>query len=158
MVTIHERQDVPLTKNIIAGIAFAFGVSMTAHLYLFEFDLFDLLVSREFVCFAVLCILNISAIDLWEHAAKSTDQEVKATDEWSLTMPVVLLGAVCLGYALMAQEQSARPFFYAVLTASGLMYILNRIRNRFSMDALRVLADLALLIPVLVYYLISQGF
>ena len=54
-------------------------------------------------------------------------------------------------FALMDNEQSTRPFFYAILTGSALLYILNRRRAEFSMDALRVLADVALLVPVLVF-------
>lgn len=157
MVTAHEGQEVPMTKNIIAGITFAFGVSMTAHLYRFEFGMADLITSREFLCFSVLCILNISAIDLWEHAARSSDKEVKARDELALTLPIVVLGIFALGYAVVDDEQATRPFFYAVLTASALLYVLNRNRSRFSMDALRVLADLALLAPVLVFYVASSS-
>jgi hypothetical protein len=48
-------------------------------------------------------------------------------------------------------EHSSRPFFYAILCGAGLLYVLNRVRSSFSMDALRVLADVALLIPVLVF-------
>lgn len=151
MVTAYERQEVPLTKNILAGITFAFGVAMTAHLYRFEFGMWDLFTSREFVCFSVLCILNISAIDLWEHAAKSSDREIKASDELALTLPIVVLGAFSIGYAMVEDEQATRPFFYTILTAAALMYVLNRNRSRFSIDALRVLADLALLAPVLVF-------
>lgn len=157
MVSAQERQDVPHTKNIMAGIAFAFGVSMTAHLYRFEFGIYDLITSREFVCFAVLCILNISAIDLWEHAARSPDRETKASDELSLTLPTILLGAVSLVYAVMEHEQATRPFFYAILTGAGLLHVLNRNRGRFSLDALRVLADVALLVPVLVFVAASRG-
>ncbi len=157
MVTAQERQDVPMTKNIIAGIAFAFGVSMTAHLYRFEFGMSDLITSREFLCFSVLCILNISAIDLWEHADRSSDKEVRARDELALTLPIVVLGVFALGYAVVEDEQATRPFFYTVLTASALLYVLNRNRSRFSMDALRVLADLALLAPVLVFHVTSSS-
>ena len=157
MVSVQERQDVPHTKNILAGIAFAFGVSMTAHLYRFEFGIWDLIVSREFVCFAVLCILNISAIDLWEHAERSNDREIKASDELALTLPLVLLGAVSLAYAMVEDELATRPFFYSVVTGAGLLYILNRNRAKYSMDALRVLADLALLVPVLVFLAASAA-
>ena len=116
----------------------------------------DLLVSREFVCFAVLCVLNISAIDLWEHAARSADLEIKASDELALTLPLMLLGAAALLYAVFDSEQSSRPFFYAILTGAALLYVLNRKRSRFSMDSLRVLADVALLVPVLVFVAASQ--
>lgn len=151
MLSSQEGDDVPHAKNILAGITFAFGTAMTAHLYRYEYGLYDMFASREFVCFAVLCVLNISAIDLWEHAARSADLEIKASDELSLTLPLTLLGGASLAFALLDEEMTTRPFFYAILTGAALLYVLNRNRSRFSMDALRVLADAALLVPVLVF-------
>lgn len=157
MVSAQESNQVPLTKNILAGITFAFGTAMTAHMYRFEFGIEELVRSREFVCFAILCILNISAIDYWEHAASSTDVEIKASDELALTLPLAALGAAALGYAVMEDEAVARPFFYAILTGAALLHVLNRNRARFSLDALRVLADVALLVPVIVFIAASAG-
>ncbi len=151
MLTYQAAREVPLTKNVLAGLAFAFGTAMMAHLYRWEYGIYDLLASREFVCFAVLCILNISAIDLWENASRSVDLEIHASHELSLTLPLILLGAASLVFALLDYGQAARPFYYAILTGSALLYIINRLRSQFSMDTLRVLANLALLVPVLVF-------
>ena len=157
MISSREKHEVSYTKNILAGIAFAFGTAMIAHLYRYELGVDDLIASGEFKCFAVLCVLNICAIDLWEHAAHSPDPEVKAHDELALTLPVTLLGAATIAYAVFVDQLASRPFFFAVLTGSGLLYVLNRCRQRFSMDALRALADVALLIPVLVFFAASRG-
>ncbi len=157
MLSSQDPREVPYTKNIMAGVTFAFGTAMTAHIYRSEFGIYDMLTSREFLCFAVLCILNISAIDLWEHASHSPDLEIKASDELSLTLPLTVLGAAALGYAVMDPEQASRPFFYAILTGAGLLYVLNRQRGRFRMDTLRVMADVVLLIPVLVFLVASQS-
>lgn len=155
MMSSHEKHGVSYTKNIVAGITFAFGTAMIAHLYRYELGIEDLISSGEFKCFAVLCVLNICAIDLWEHAAHSPDPEVRAQDELALTLPVTLLGAVTLAYAAFVDQLAGRPFFYAILTGSALLYVLNRCRHRFSLDSMRVLADVALLVPVLVYYAAS---
>jgi hypothetical protein len=149
MLSSQDADEIPLSKNILAGVAFAFGTAMTAHLYRWEYGIYELLVTREFVCFAVLCVLNISAIDIWEHAARSADIETKASDELTLTLPLVLLGAAALGFAV--EDMTTRPFFIAILTGVALLYMLNRSRSKYSMDALRVLADVALLVPVLVF-------
>ena len=156
MLTNHETSEVPLAKNVIAGVAFAYGTAMMAHLYRWEYGMYDMLASREFVCFAVLCILNISAIDLWEHAARSADPEILASDELTLTLPLTLLGGAALMFALLDNEHATRPFFYAVLTGSALLHVLNRSRSHFSLDTLRVLADVALLVPVLVFLAASS--
>jgi uncharacterized membrane protein YphA (DoxX/SURF4 family) len=147
--------EVPYAKNIIAGFAFAYGTAMLAFAYT-GFDSDELLKSPELICFAVLCILNISAIDLWEHAARFSDPEIKATDELALTLPLTLLGAAALVFALKDSDLTTRPFFYAILTGAALLQILNRNRTRFSMQALRVMADVALLAPILVFFVSSR--
>ena len=152
MLSAQESADVPHTKNVLAGIGFAFGTAMMAHVYLPGLGILNMLGSREFLCFAVLCILNISAIDLWEHANRTNDIEIHASAELTLTLPLTLLGVAALYYAVTDHQMATRPFFYAILTGAALLQILNRIRGRFSMDALRMLADVALLLPVLVYW------
>jgi len=150
--TSTAAEDIPYAKNIVAGAAFAFGTALVAHVYLYDRGIRDLLLSREFIAFAVLCMLNISAIDLWEHASRNPDPEVQATDELSLTLPLALLAGASLFFALQAEQHSSRPFFYAILTGSALLHVLNRTRARFSLEALRVLADLALVAPALVFF------
>ncbi|RYD20872.1 MAG: hypothetical protein EOP88_13405 [Verrucomicrobiaceae bacterium] len=148
--------EIPHAKNIIAGLTFAYGTAMVAHVFSSR-EMTELIRSYEFICFAVLCILNISAIDLWEHSARFSDQEIKAGDELSLTLPLTLLGAASLVFALKDPDPLlTRPFFYSILTGAALLQILNRTRQRFSMDALRVLADVALLVPFLVFLVSSR--
>lgn len=159
MLSSQEANEVPHGKNILAGLTFAFGTATMAHVYLPSYGSYGLnamLLSPHFICFTVLCILNISAIDLWEHAHRSSDVEIKATDELALTLPLTLLGAASLVLAVMDHEMATRPFFYATLTGAALLQILNRSRSRFSMDALRVLADIALLLPFLVFLAASR--
>lgn len=151
----HGADDIPHTKNVIAGFSFAYGTSMLAFAYT-GFEGSRLLKSPELICFAVLCILNISAIDLWEHASRSADLEVKATDELALSLPLTGLGAAALFYALKDPDLTTRPFFYAILTGAALLQILNRSRSKYSPQALRVLADVALLAPVLVFLAASK--
>jgi hypothetical protein len=148
--------EIPYTKNILAGLAFAFGCAVIPFVYT-GFDWWEFILSHELICFAVLCVLNISAIDLWEHASRSADPDIKAFDELALTLPLTLLGAASLVFAVQAEELTTRPFFYATLTGAALLHILNRNRARFSMDALRVLADIALLVPFIVFIVASRS-
>ena len=148
--------EIPHAKNIIAGLTFAYGTAMVAYVFK-NFEMSELIRSSELICFAVLCVLNISAIDLWEHSARFSDVETKAGDELALTLPLTLLGAASLYFALRDPDPlTTRPFFYAILTGAALLQILNRTRQRFSMDALRVLADVALLVPLLVFLASSR--
>lgn len=153
--TSRGSHEIPYAKNLLAGLSFAYGTAMLSNVYT-GFDMWEFLRSRELICFAVLCILNISAIDLWEHAFRSADPETKASDELALTLPLTLLGAAALVFASQDRELTTRPFFYAILTGAALLHILNRTRSRLSMDALRVLADVALLVPFIVFIAASK--
>jgi hypothetical protein len=153
LVSSRDENESPLLKNIIAGITFAYGTAMTAHIYRPELRFMDLVQAPEFLLFAVLCVLNISAIDLWEHSARSEDEDVKASDEISLTLPVTLLAGASIFLAL--RDQNDRTFYYAILIATGLLYALNRRRHQFSRPALRTLADATLLVPWIVFACLS---
>lgn len=157
----NSPSEIPHIKNIIAGLAFAYGTALTAYVYQGAVPFRDAMLSREVICFGGLCIMNISAIDLWEHANRTNDVEVKASDELALTIPLILLASGAIFFAMRASPHPddsvdyglvTRSFFYSILTGAALLYILNRMRNRFHMDTLRVLADVALLIPVLVFF------
>jgi hypothetical protein len=148
--------ELPYSKNILAGLSFAYGTALLAHVYTGS-DMHELVRSPELVCFAVLCILNIFAIDFWEDAARSDDPETKASDELALTLPLTLLGAASLVFAVKDPDLTTRPFFYAILTGAALLQILNRSRSRFDMRTLRVLADAALLAPFVIFLALSRG-
>lgn len=153
LLLLSERGNatVPHSKNILAGCTFAFGTAMIAHSFIPGTSVAGLIWSRELLCFAALCALNISSIDIWEHAARAKDREVEAADELSLTLPLTVLGAGSLWFAYLDHEMTTRPFFYAILTGAALLYILNRSRHRFGKEGLRVMADVALVAPVLVF-------
>jgi hypothetical protein len=170
----QNGNEIPYGKNILAGLVFAYGTGLAAYVYMPSSaqNGFQLIVeiigsmgrSRELISFAVLCILNISAIDLWEHASRSSDIEVKAGDEMALTLPLALLGGAAILFAYQANPHPddgadygvvTRSFFYAILTGAGLLHVLNRTRGRFQMTSLRVLADVAVLIPVIVFFVFS---
>lgn len=148
-----ERQpgEESRTKNLLAGCTFAFGTAMIAHSFIPGTSVSELLWSRELLCFAALCALNIASIDVWEHAERARDREIAAADELFLTVPLTVLGAGSLWFAYLSHDMTSRPFFYAILTGAALLYILNRMRRRFGRESLRVLADLALLAPLLTF-------
>jgi len=152
-----DSGEVPYLKNILAGLAFAYGTAMTAHVFMLTQHIGELFVSKEMLAFAVLCIVNITAIDVWEHAGASSDAEVKAEDEFSLTLPLALLGGAMLLFATRSGNVYPRPFFYSILIAAAALQILNKNRQRFSLDRQRVLADVCLLLPFPLFYVMRLG-
>lgn len=152
---------VPLGRNLVAGAAFAWGVAMAAHLWKPSQSAIELLLplpSPELICFALLCTLNISAIHLWEHARRSGDREVDAGDEMSLTLPLLVLAGAALLFAYRDNPGGhTRPFFYAILISAALLQVLNRRRERYSIDVLRTLADAAMIAPLPLFAVLSAG-
>ncbi len=160
--------EVPYFRNAVAGLAFAYGTAMMAHTRVPSQGMWSMALSREMIAFAVLCVLNITAIHLWEHSRRSDDPEVKAADEMSLTLPLTLLAGSALVFAYFdnpgmfgrgmgSDSLPARPFFYAILISAALLQILNRTRRRFSLDSLRVLADAALVAPLPLFFILARG-
>ncbi len=160
-------REIPYMRNLVAGTAFAYGTAMMAHVFLPGIGWFQMLLTPELVCFAVLCALNITAIHLWEHSRRSDDPEVKAGDELSLTLPLTLLAAGALFGAFVANRGSvfeggldgapSRIFFYAILVSAALLQVVNRNRRRFSLDAQRTLADVAMLVPLPLFLTAGAG-
>jgi hypothetical protein len=146
------RSEIPYTKNLLAGLAFASGTAIGAHVYVPTVGVLDLIRSPEMLTFGVLCALNITAVDLWEHAERSSDPEVKSADDLSLTLPIALLAGLALFFATSAGE-FVRPFYIAIMVGAGALYVVNRLRSRLPVPALRVLADVALLFPAAYFYL-----
>jgi hypothetical protein len=155
MLSAQQPEELPVVKNILAGTTFAFGVAVTAHVYRNDFGFTTLVSSREFLCFAVLCLLNISAIDLWSHSAKSHQEEIRAGDELALMLPLALLASAAVFCAI--HDLYARPFYYAILSGAALLYALNRMRANLCRERLRALADMAMLVPVLVFIAASRA-
>ena len=165
-LTIFSKQDreIPHLRNLFAGLAFSYGTSMGAHMWSWKPGIFDvvhqpfnLALSPEMLAFAILCTLNISAIHFWEHSRFSGDVEQAAANDLSLTIPLTVLAAGSIGLAVLDEESRSRPFYYAVLISSALLYVLNRIRANYSVDALRVMADAAMLVPLPVFIALSAN-
>lgn len=161
-----ESHEVPYFRNLVAGMAFGYGTAMMAHIYVPTQGMWSLLFSREMLGFGILCVLNITAIHLWEHSRMSDDPEQKAADEMSLTLPLLVVGGVSLVFAYQDNpgmfesgqgEGEHRPFFYAILVAAALLQVINRTRQRFSLDAQRTLADLAMIAPLPLFLIFSAG-
>lgn len=85
--------------------------------------------------FSCLCWINCIAIEHWESAGES---------KWPIAA-----AAGCVALAAVLLLFSSRPVLGGAVAASALCFVLlDRARRRFSRDALRVLADVALLSPL----------
>jgi hypothetical protein len=141
-----------LPKEVAVGGVFASGVALPAWSRIgarrWEFFLLALL-------FAAVCTLNCVAIEEWERV-RARGREMDATDG-RLASPTFASGkfamalAVCA--ALLTPVVRLRGEFSAIGAAIAvsalLILLLDLMRERISADGLRVLVDIALLLPAL---------
>jgi hypothetical protein len=107
---------------------------------------------REILIFGLLCMMNITAIDLWERAEAATDEETAYAQEVTLTFGLIILSGGSLVFAALYADEYSKPFYYAVMVAAAVLQGVNHYRERFSPSAQRVLADVALLVPVPLFW------
>ncbi len=136
-------------KHVLAGFAFAFGISMMAHVYLPSLELDELYLSREFICFGLLCTIASAAVEHWARAKEH--EKSRFPDEWQIALPLTLLGAFALVFAVKAEEQTTRPYFYCILTAAALLQVLNRTFYRFQINDIKILTSVCFLVPGLIF-------
>jgi hypothetical protein len=135
-----------LPKEVAVGAIFAAGVALPVWSRLgarrWEFFLLAAL-------FAAVCALNCVAIEEWERVR---DSRVSAAEFGSGSGRFAVGLAVCA--ALMTPLVRLRGEFSAIGAAIAvsalLILILDLLRERISADGLRVLVDVALLVPALV--------
>ncbi len=144
-----DEGQISYPKHVVAGLAFAFGVSMMAHVYLPSLTLLELFQSSEFICFGLLCTIASAAVEHWMRAKHN--EQGRYPDEWQISLPLTLLGAACLVFAVKAETQTTRPYFYCVLTAAALLQILNRTCHRFENRDIKILTSACFLLPGLIF-------
>lgn len=147
----QDENEMSYARHALGGVAFAFGTALSAHVYLPGLGIQELLISREFISFSVLCLLASSAMELWARSAKTGESGPNSADELALSLPLTLLGAAALVFAVQNDSMTARPFFYGILTGAALLQVLNRTRSRFSPVTLKVLTALCLLAPGIIF-------
>ncbi|MFD2256380.1 hypothetical protein ACFSSA_06820 [Luteolibacter algae] len=153
-----EDNEISYAKHSLAGVAFAYGTALMAHVYLPNLGIRELLFSREFICFSLLCIITSTATEIWAHGSNASGQSTSVLDEITISLPLTLLGAAALISAVQNETMAARPFFYAILTGAALLQVLNRTRSRFGITTVKLLSAVCLLVPGLIFqaYLRSQ--
>jgi hypothetical protein len=118
-------------KEAAVAVLFALGATVAAWANVHSVD--DLL---SIVLFSCLCWINCVAIEQWERRDNS---------RWPIGA-----AAICVAAAAIILLHQHRPILGGAETASAIVFVvLDRGRNRLSADALRVMADVALLTPIL---------
>jgi hypothetical protein len=158
MVSIHARHDWIrgfLPKELAVGILFSAGAALP----IWSRDG----ISREswlpFILFALLCALNSLSIERWENVgAESTGRPspIPPADSLISRMALAFAGTALVFLYIPDLVGNFRPALLAILFASLIIFLLNSLRERLSISALRVLADVALVVTGLLALLIHN--
>ena len=156
-------RNVSFFKNILAGVAFAYGVAVGVH-FRRERPFWDLALSPEVVVFAGLCIINMIAIDHWESSSRGKnekeepgEQEREHREVYRALLLGLLLVLIVSSYLLAVRAedytlQTHKAFYLSIIVGAGGLGFLVLLRDLFSSDLLRVLADVAMVLPLPFFY------
>lgn len=134
-------------KEVVVGALFAAGTALPVWSHPNPFS-WDGLYS--WLLFALACVLNCVTIQCWEDEieARETAGVHSRFIGWAKSrIPIFAAGTALLGIAGLWFLRSDSNTIAAAGTAALLILLLNSVRTRLSGHALRVLADVALLIP-----------
>jgi hypothetical protein len=138
LVHLSPRRRWP--KEFAVAILFTAGVSLAAWQQIRSAA--DIATVAVFCC---LCWINCAAIEQWERQPRITPKTAIRLPAWPLRAAAIAVGLTAL---LLLREQ--RPILGGAETLSAFAFAaLDGAKDRLSADALRVLADVALLTPLL---------
>jgi hypothetical protein len=154
MVCIHARRGRLtryLPKEAFVGVLFAVGTTLPLWSRLQNLPWSTFL---SWVSFALVCVLNCTAIECWETLADPTTLPPQPASpvRWAgarIGAFALLLSFLSLVSALLPAAAYSSRAFFAVSMAALFLYSIDCYRTRLSTVALRVLADAALALPAL---------
>jgi hypothetical protein len=103
------------------------------------------------VLFGILCWLNCAGIDRWEPYSRISHP----SSNW-IASHLSSTAAVIIGLAVLGCELTSDPIFVAIAASAFSFILLQSASPRLSPNALRVLADVALLAPLPLLFLFPQ--
>tara|TARA_B100001057_G_scaffold494005_1_gene589656 strand:- start:1878 stop:2660 length:783 start_codon:yes stop_codon:yes gene_type:complete len=151
----RPEKGVSWFKNIVAGLAFAYGTTVGVHFRSgSSVGVHELALSSEVVVFALLCMINMMVIDHWESGGEEEKGRGENERELENTIiKILLLSLVIVCYLLASSaegfgSQVHKAFYLAAMVGAGGLAFLALFRHFFSPVSLRILADVALLLPL----------
>jgi hypothetical protein len=139
-------------KELLSGYLFAAGCSLSVNFFTLDLQAGPFM-AVETILLAVLCVLNGIAIACYERNLANRNPDT-ITQTWPQIVQVYpMLLATLAGAAIMAliREPSGQMQWYigAILLSTALLGIVHAMAKRLSPDLAHVLADVALVTPVI---------
>jgi len=141
-------------KEVFSGFVFAFGTTLIGFTWTSEIP--EAFASPAVLCFGALCALNCLGISVWEREedAGNDPNAIAQMLPGSVHVFPKLAAFVALGLvgaAVVLRSTQAFPLLLASATGAVLITVLAFRAASLKPTTLRVLADVAVLLPALVY-------
>jgi len=143
-----EGSDANFLLALKHGVANFFKMTLSTMIMVFTNSALPFL-------FGLLCFLNITGIDLWEKSRRSNSEEVKEECETIFASGTLILAAFAVYLAAYKVAEFELPVCYIIMVSASLLYLINKKRAIFYLDAQRVLADFAMILPLPLWWLLS---
>jgi hypothetical protein len=158
MIAIHAKPSF-LQKELVVGILFATGTTLA----LWSRNIsFFWMARSSWAAFALLCSLNCLSIECWEQprTEKSHCSAPAGLIAWvnsHFTGCALVIGAFAFVTALSPDSSTgSRLSLLAVSLGAMSLLLIHSNRRVLSRSALRVLADAALVVPALLFWMVQQ--
>ena len=142
VLPVHLRPRVP--KELLVGILFAVGTCLAPWCRAARAT--ELLLPA--LCFAALCCLNCIAIEVWEWRRGLSCETPHPVALWASRYLRTFLCLIACLSAVSASITGSRGMFAAILISAAAFLALDSTKHRFSVDTMRLLADVPLLSPI----------
>jgi hypothetical protein len=161
MAAIHagdRRMERFVSKEVVVGVLFATGTTLPIWSQACGLSWGEW---ASFALFALICSLNCLSIECWENShCENVWHEKPLFLRWANSrinfIATGLAASSIVILFLFSVEGTSTPILYAIFPAALLILLLNLNRSELSPEALRVLADAALVIPAIVALLIRK--
>ena len=144
-----------IPKEVFIGMVFAVGATLTGHTWSGEF-IPDAFFSPSVIIFGVLCSMNCIAISVWERS-HDVENDLNALPQFFpqvVNLFPIIAHAVFISlmvFSLTNYDHVGFPIFVASCIGCGLIAVLSFFDGKVSSQFLRFAADMAVLMPAILY-------
>ncbi len=146
---VHRHHRGRLPKEVCVAILITAGVALFP---VVDETHSELLAAPALILFALLCFSNCTFISVWERDVDATQDQVSLVRQYpSATIFVRSLAVILVAASLLAAGVTAGAFRIAALcvaSSTALLLWIDRSEPQLGRQAARVLADVALLTPL----------
>ena len=143
-----------LPKEIFVGLVFAVGATLPGHVW--AGDVPEAFLSSSVIAFGILCSINCMAISVWERNSDYQNDNSALPQylpiisklftpiSWIVFISLIIFSAYLL---FNNHDSEALPIIIASSSGCGIIAVISHFEGKASRNIIRLLADMAVLIP-----------